>query len=93
MMNFEQVDSKISNNGYRRHTGVRTITDDETGLTQKIYDYEHRRKLDMFSVYVNEYGSVDSIEFTRVNFNRETGKYSQAVTTIKNLNELNKSLA
>ena len=93
MMNFEQVDEKISKNGYRRHTGVRSITDDETGLTQKIYDYEHRRKLDMFSVYVNEYGSVDSIEFTRVNFNRETGKYSQAVTTIKNLNELNKSLA
>jgi hypothetical protein len=93
MMNFEQVDEKISKNGYRRHTGVRSITDDETGLTQKIYDYEHRRKLDMFSVYVNEYGSVDSIEFTRVNFNRETGKYSQAVTTIKSLNELNKSLA
>ena len=93
MMNFEQVDEKISKNGYRRHTGVRTITDEETGITQKIYDYEHRRKLDMFSVYVNEYGSVDSIEFTRVNFNRETGKYSQAVTTIKNLNELNKSLA
>ena len=93
MMNFEQVDGKISKNGYRRHTGVRTITDNETGLMQKIYDYEHRRKLDMFSVYVNEYGSVDSIEFTRVNFNRETGKYSQAVTTIKNLNELNKSLA
>ena len=93
MMNFEQVDEKISKNGYRRHTGVRTITDEETGITQKIYDYEHRRKLDMFSVYVNEYGSVESIEFTRVNFNRETGKYSQAVTTIKSLNELNKSLA
>lgn len=93
MMNFEQVDEKISKNGYRRHTGVRSITDEETGITQKIYDYEHRRKLDMFSVYVNEYGSVDSIEFTRVNFNRETGKYSQAVTTLKNLNELNKSLA
>jgi hypothetical protein len=92
-MNFEQVDEKISKNGYRRHTGVRSITDDETGLTQKIYDYEHRRKLDMFSVYVNEYGSVDSIEFTRVNFNRETKKHSQAVTTIKNMNELNKSLA
>lgn len=93
MMNFEQVDEKISKNGYRRHTGVRTITDEETGITQKIYDYEHRRKLDMFSVYVNEYGSVDSIEFTRVSFNRETGKYTQAVTTIKSLNELNKSLA
>lgn len=93
MMNFEQVDEKISKNGYRRHTGVRAITDEETGITQKIYDYEHRRKLDMFSVYVNEYGSVDSIEFTRVNFNRETGKYSQAVTVISNLNDLNKSLA
>ena len=93
MMNFEQVDEKISKNGYRRHTGVRTVTDDETGITQKIYDYEHRRKLDIFSVYVNEYGAVDFVEFTGVGFNRETGKYSQAVTTIKNLNELNKSLA
>ena len=93
MMNFEQVDKKISKNGYRRHTGVRTITDEETGITQKIYDYEHRKKLDMFSVYVNEYGSVDSIEFTRVSFNRETGNYSQVVTVISNLNELNKSLA
>jgi hypothetical protein len=92
-MNFEQVDSKISKNGYRRHAGTRTEFDEETGTTMKVYDYEHKRKLDMFSVYVNEYGSVDSIEFTRVNFNRETGKYSQAVTTIKNLNELNKSLA
>lgn len=93
MMNFEQVNEKISSNGYRRHTGVRTMYDDETGAETKIYDYEHKRKLDMFSVYVNEYGSVDSIEFTRVGFNRETGKYSQVVTTIKNLSELNKSLA
>ena len=92
-MNFEQVNEKISSNGYRRHTGVRLAYDEVTGAETKIYDYEHKRKLDMFSVYVNEYGSVDSIEFTRVNFNRETGKYSQAVTTIKSLNELNKSLA
>jgi len=90
MMNFEQVDSKISKNGYRRHAGTRTEFDEETGTTMKVYDYEHKRKLDMFSVYVNEYGSVESVEFTRVDFNRETKKYSQNVQTITNLNDLNK---
>lgn len=89
-MNFEQVDSKISKNGYRRHAGTRTEFDEETGTTMKVYDYEHKRKLDMFSVYVNEYGSVESVEFTRVNFDREAKKYSQKVQTITNLNDLNK---
>lgn len=93
MMNFEQVDGKITKNGYRRHTGVRIITDGETGLTQKVYDYEHRKKLDMFSVYVNEYGSVEMVEFTKISFNREAGRYSQTITTISNIGELNKSLA
>ncbi len=92
MMNFEQVDTKISNNGYRRHAGMRTNYNEETDTTQKVYDYEHRKKLDMFSVYVNEYGSVDYVEFTKVSFNPETRKYSQNVTTIENFAELNKIL-
>lgn len=90
MMNFEQVDSKISKNGYRRHTRVRTEFNEETETTVKVYDYEHKRRLDMFSVYVNEYGSVESIEFTKVDFDRETKKYSQNVLIITNLNDLYK---
>lgn len=92
-MNFEQVNERISNNGYRRHTGVRTTYDEMTGAEIKIYDYEHKRKLDMFSVYVNEYGGVESVEFTRVDFNRETGKYSQTVTSITDIKALNRVLA
>lgn len=92
MMNFEQVNEKISNNGYRRHTGVRSVYDEDSGVTQKIYDYEHKRKLDMFSVYVNEFGGVESVEFTRVDFNRETGKYSQSVKIVNNISELNRIL-
>ena len=92
MMNFEQVDTKIANNGYRRHAGTRTNYVEETDTIQKVYDYEHRKKLDMFSVYVNEYGSVDCVEFTKVNFNPETRKYSQEVTTIENIAELYKIL-
>ena len=47
----------------------------------------------MFSVYVNEYGGVESVEFTRVDFNRESGKYSQTVTTITDIKALNRVLA
>ena len=89
-MNFEQVNEKISANGYRRHAGTRTMYDEETGTEMKVYDYEHKRRLDMFSVYVNEFGGVESVEFTRVDFNRETGKYSQAVKNISSISELNR---
>jgi hypothetical protein len=90
MMNFSQIDSKISANGYRRKASSRKVYNDETGAITTIYDYEHRKKLDMFSVYVNEYGSVDSIEFTAIEFNRETRKYTQKVSTVTSLAEFNK---
>ena len=93
MMNFDQVDEKISKNGYRRHAGTRTNYNEETGVMQKVYDYEHRRKLDMFSVYVNEYGAVESVEFTRVDSDRKTGKITPVVTTISNISDLNRVLA
>ena len=67
--------------------------DDETGAETKIYDYEHKRKLDMFSVYVDENGAVESVEFTKVGFNFETKQYSQSVTTITNIKELSQMLA
>ena len=92
-MNFEQVNEKISSNGYRRHTGVRLAYDEVTGAETKIYDYEHKRKLDMFSVYVNEQGAVESVEFTKVGFNLATKQYSQAVTTITNIKDLSRALA
>lgn len=90
MMNFNQIDAKISTNGYRRKAQSRKVFNETDGTTTTIYDYEHRRKLDMFSVYVNEFGAVESVEFTSVNFNSETRKYSQTVSTITNLSEFNK---
>ena len=92
MMNFEQVSEKISANGYRRRTGTSEMYNEEDGSTLKIYDFEHRKRQDTFSVYVNEYGSVEYIEFTKVDFNRETGKYSQEVRRIENLQSLNRYL-
>lgn len=92
MMNFDQVNDKITKNGFRRHAGTRTNYIEETNIVQKVYDYEHRKKLDMFSVYTNEFGSVESIEYTKVAFNPETRKYSQNVTIINNLADLNKIL-
>lgn len=93
MMNFDQVNDKITKNGFRRHAGTRTNYVEETNTTQKVYDYEHRKKLDMFSVYANEFGSVEYIEYTQVGFNPDTRKYSQKVTTINNIADLNKILA
>ena len=93
MMNFEQVDTKITNCGYRRHAGTRMEYNDVTDTTQKVYDYEHRKKLDMFSVYTNEAGSVVCIEFTKVTFDLETRRYTQKVTTIESITELNKFLS
>lgn len=92
-MIFNQVNDKISENGYRRHASTRSMYDETTGTEMKIYDYEHKRKLDMFSVYVNEFGGVETVEFTKVDFNRETKKYSQSVKVITNINELNRALA
>ena len=92
MMNFEQVDKKITTKGFRRSAGIRRIYDDE-GFEQKVYDYEKRRGFDMFSVYLDEYDSVVEVEYTKIAFNRETGKYQQNVISIKDFKELNKVLA
>lgn len=91
-MNFEQVSEKISASGYRRRTAPSVIENESGDGIIKIYDFEHRKKQDMFSVYLNEFDSVEYIEFTRVNFNRETREYSQQVIRIDNIKELNKYL-
>lgn len=90
-MNFEQIDNKISNKGYRRKAGVRRLYNDD-GTIEKVYDYEHRKRLDMFSVYVNDCGAVDCVEFTKVDFNRETRRFSQEVKNVEDFATLNKIL-
>jgi hypothetical protein len=91
MMNFNQVNEKISSNGYRRRAGVRKFYDDDYNLI-KAYDYEHRKKADMFTVYTNEFDSVEYIEFTKIIMNRETGGISQQVFKIDTFSGLAKYL-
>ena len=81
MYNFNQLSDKISNKGFRRNTVARTMYDEE-GNTIKVYDFEHRRKLDMFSVYLDEFDQVLYAEYTKVDLNQQTKKYSQQVTKL-----------
>lgn len=90
-MNFEQLNDKISSKGYRRTTTARAFYD-ENGNELKVYDYEHRKKLDMFSVYLNEYGSVEYAEFTKVDFDQVTRKFSQQVKRAKDTQSILKLL-
>lgn len=92
MYNFSQLSEKISNKGFRRNTAARTIYDEE-GNTIKVYDFEHRRKLDMFSVYLDEFDQVLYAEYTKVNINQQTKKYSQQVTKLTNNTMIEKFLA
>lgn len=92
MYNFNQLSDKISNKGFRRNATARTIYDEE-GNTIKVYDFEHRRKLDMFSVYLDEFGQVLYAEYTKVDFNQQTKKYSQQVTKLTSNAMIEKFLA
>lgn len=92
MYNFNQLSDKISNKGFRRSTAARTMYDEE-GNTIKVYDFEHRRKLDMFSVYLDEFDQVLYAEYTKVEFNQQTKKYSQQVTKLTNNTMIEKFLA
>jgi len=86
-MNFNQISDKISASGYRRSTTARKMYDNEDNL-QLVYDFEHRKKLDMFSVYTDEFGAVLYAEFTKVTFDQQTKKFSQQVTRINDMKEL-----
>lgn len=86
-MNFNQINDKISANGFRKSTTVRKMYDEEGNL-QQVYDFEHRRKMDMFSVYLDEFGAVLYAEYTKVNFDQQTKKFSQQVHRIDNMKEL-----
>lgn len=92
MYNFNQLSDKISNKGFRRNTATRTMYDEE-GNTIKVYDFEHRRKLDMFSVYLDEFGQVLYAEYTKVDLNQQTKKYSQQVTKLTTNAMIEKYLA
>ena len=81
MYNFNQLSDKISNKGFRRSTAARTMYDEEDNII-KVYDFEHRKKLDMFSVYLDEFGQVLYAEYTKVEFNQQTKKFSQQVTKL-----------
>lgn len=91
-MNFNQMSDKISANGYRRSTTARTMYDEEGNL-QKVYDFEHRKKLDMFTIYTDEFGAVLYAEFTKVDFNQQTKKFSQQVHRINDMKDLMRFLA
>ena len=86
-MNFNQISNKISTSGFRRSTTARKMYDEEGNL-QQVYDFEHRKKMDMFSIYLDEFGAVLYMEFTKVNFDQQTKKFSQQVSRIDNMTEL-----
>ena len=91
MMNFAQVTEKISSRGYRRSTSPYEFWDERN--YRKVYDFNHKRKDDVFSVYLDEFNSVVYIEFTKVSFDHEARRFTQQTTKINNINELNKVLA
>ena len=91
MYNFNQLSDKISNKGFRRNTTARTMYDEE-GNTIKVYDFEHRRKLDMFSVYLDEFDQVLYAEYTKVDFNQQTKKFNQQVSKLTNNSMIEKFL-
>lgn len=91
MLNFRQVNEKITGNGYRRKASTRTI-ENEDGTITKMYDYEHRKKLDMFTVYTDEEDNALYAEYTKVDFDRETKRFSQQVYRIDNTASLTRYL-
>lgn len=91
-MNLKQISDKVSEKGFRRSTVARKMFDNDGNLLQ-VYDFEHRKKLDMVSVYQDEFGAVLYIEYTKVNFDQQTRKFSQRVSRIDNMKELMRFLA
>lgn len=90
MFNFEKLSERISASGYRRKATSRKEYDEETGLFRTIYDFEHRRKLDLVSVVMDENGLLDYIEITNVDFDKETRKYKQSVHRLTDTSQLQK---
>ena len=91
MLSINNLTGKFSEAGYRRNAYPRTISDNE-GNPIKVYDFEHKRSYDMFSVYLDENDNVLFIEFTKVDCDRVTHKFSQKVTRIDSEKLLGKFL-
>ena len=92
MMNFNELCDKITDKGFRKSTVGRPFFDEE-GNELKVYDFEHRKKLDMVSVYLDEFGLVKLVEYTKINFDPQTRGLSQKVTRFDNDTALFKFLA
>ena len=69
------------------------IFDETTGKAVKVYDYEHRKKYDMFSVYTDEDKRVLYAEYTKVTPDYSTRKLKQEVIKLTNTMDINKVLA
>ncbi len=87
-MDINQITSKLSAKGFRRNAYPRNL-DTDNGEIIKVYDFEHKRGYDMFSLYVDENGEVLYAEYTKVTYNQETRKFSQQVSRIQSGKELN----
>ena len=86
MMNFEQVVSKLSTRGYRKSGAL--IKD---GFN--IYDYSHNKRLGMFSVYVNNLGSVEYVEQSKIAWDNKERRNVIKTTKITGIKELSSVLA
>lgn len=83
-MNLKNVCDILSEKGFRKATSNRYSDD---GL--QIIDYNPRgKRMDMFTVYVNEYGSVEYVEYTKCKWNETTRRYTPVVTKINSLADL-----
>ena len=84
MMNYDAMVSRLNSLGYRKSTGV-SHTDD--GMT--IIDFQKGRKgMQMFSAYLNQDGSVQYLEKTKLQWNEVQGRYVPRVERIYGLSQL-----
>ena len=91
-MTYKQITDKIYEKGFHRCT-VAHDCEDSDGMPLKVFDFEHKRRLDKFSIYLDEFDEVKYVEFTKVTFNPNTERYTQNVTRITNNEVLKKYLA
>lgn len=91
MMNFTQLNDKISAKGFRKRTSAQMIYGNG-GEPLKVIDYDHPRKDDIVSLYLNEAGSVVYAEYTKVVYDRMAHKFSQSVMRADGIQQFNSYL-
>ena len=82
MMNLDSVTDILNNKGFRRSVSPRPT---EEGLD--IIDFTHRKRMDMFSAYVDVYGSVKFVEHTKIKWDSEARRNVPIVTKYYGLKE------